>query len=53
MKKGVVAEPFLLPGGKVGEDIKVWRDLSSGADEKQMDAYLAQSMVFLKEKFNS
>mgnify|MGYP001079536576 FL=1 len=52
-EKGVVAEPFLLPGGKVGEDIKVWRDLSSGADEKQMDAYLAQSMVFLKEKFNS
>ena len=27
--KAVVAEPFLLPGGSVGADIKVWRDWSS------------------------
>ena len=50
--KAVVAEPFLLPGGSVGADIKVWRDLSNGADEAQMDRYLTESMTFLKEKFN-
>ena len=49
--KCVVAEPFLLAGGKVGADIKVWRDLSNGADDEQMDKYLTESMKFLKEKF--
>ena len=28
--KGVVMEPFLMPGGEVGRDIKVFRDLSVG-----------------------
>ena len=50
--KAVVAEPFMLPGGSVGADIKVWRDLSNGADGAQMDKYLIESMAFLKEKFN-
>jgi len=40
-----------LAGGKVGADIKVWRDLSNGADDEQMDKYLTESMKFLKEKF--
>ena len=50
--KAVVAEPFMLPGGSVGADIKVWRDLSNGADGAQMDKYLIESMAFQKEKFN-
>ncbi|MDO4337413.1 MAG: sugar phosphate isomerase/epimerase [Eubacteriales bacterium] len=49
--KGVVMEPFLLSGGAVGRDIRVWRDLSNGADEAQMDEYLKNSLVFLKSKF--
>ena len=49
--KGVVMEPFLLKGGEVGRDIRVWRDLSSGADSEQMDEYLKTSLKFLKEKF--
>ncbi|HEY54049.1 MAG TPA: sugar phosphate isomerase/epimerase, partial [Caldilineae bacterium] len=28
----VVMEPFLMPGGQVGSDIKVFRDLSVGLD---------------------
>lgn len=28
----VVMEPFLMPGGEVGRDIKVFRDLSAGLD---------------------
>ncbi len=50
-EKGVVMEPFLLSGGDVGKDIRVWRDLSNGADEAQMDEYLRKSLVFLKNKF--
>lgn len=48
--KGVVMEPFLLKGGSVGHDIRVWRDLSNSADEKTMDEYLKKSLIFLKEK---
>jgi D-psicose/D-tagatose/L-ribulose 3-epimerase len=32
----VVMEPFVRMGGTVGSDIKVWRDLSQGADEAGM-----------------
>ena len=43
----VVMEPFLLKGGSVGKDIKVWRDLSGGADEAKMDQMLADAVKFL------
>lgn len=49
--KGVVMEPFLLKGGEVGHDIRVWRDLSNGADEAKMDEYLKTSLEFLKKNF--
>lgn len=50
-QKGVVMEPFLKCGGAVGKDIRVWRDLSEGADEETMDRYLKESLAFLKMKF--
>jgi len=50
-KKGVVMEPFLLNGGAVGRDIRVWRDLSNHADTAMMDQYIADSLKFVKEKF--
>lgn len=28
----VVMEPFLVPGGEVGRDIKIWRDIMPGCD---------------------
>lgn len=49
--KGVVMEPFLLHGGEVGRDIRVWRDLSNGATPEMMDEYLCNSLAFLKKKF--
>lgn len=49
--KGVVMEPFVTMGGQVGRDIKVWRDLSGGASEAQMDADMKQSLQFLKNSF--
>ena len=50
-EKGVVMEPFLKCGGEVGRDIRVWRDLSHGADEDALDKYLRQALSFLKDKF--
>ena len=47
----VVMEPFVTMGGKVAEDIKVWRDLSGGADEAQMDRDIKESLEFLKKNF--
>ena len=49
--KGVVMEPFVLEGGQVGKDIKVWRDLSGGADTGKMDQDIRESLVFLKKAF--
>jgi D-psicose/D-tagatose/L-ribulose 3-epimerase len=49
--KGVVMEPFYYPGGQVGEDIKVWRDLSEGASFEEMNERIAGSLEFLREKF--
>ena len=44
----VVMEPFISPGGQVGEDIRVWRDLSGGADEAEIDAKAGRSMPVYK-----
>lgn len=52
-QKGVVMEPFLLSGGAVGKDIRVWRDLSDHADAAKMDEYLAESLKFLKKNFEA
>ena len=50
--KCVVMEPFLLSGGSVGDSIRVWRDLSDGADRTKMNEYIADSLSFLRETFN-
>ncbi len=41
----LVMEPFVLPGGQVGHDIAVWRDLMPGAD---LDAEAARSAEFVR-----
>lgn len=48
-QKAVVMEPFLLSGGAVGRDIRVWRDLSNGATMEQMDDLIRNSLVYLKK----
>jgi len=47
----VVMEPFVLQGGQVGKDIKVFRDLASAADEAKMDADIKSGLEFLKRNF--
>lgn len=44
----IVMEPFVKTGGEVGRDIKVWRDLSDGADNDQMDADIKGALKFIK-----
>lgn len=47
----VVMEPFVRPGGIVGADIKVWRDLSDHADDAKLDADIKESLEFVKKEF--
>ena len=46
----VVMEPFLMPGGEVGRDIKVFRDLSIGFD---MDAEARKACQFIRGKLQA
>ena len=43
----VVMEPFVVPGGEVGRDISVYRDLRHGLD---LDAEAARSAEFVRAK---
>ena len=44
----VVMEPFVVSGGQVGDDIKVWRDLVKDAGEEALDRDAAESVKFLR-----
>jgi D-psicose/D-tagatose/L-ribulose 3-epimerase len=44
-------EPFVLMGGQVGQDIKVWRELLPGAGEKELDLEAANSVSFIRKLF--
>jgi len=46
----VVMEPFVKPGGEVGEAIRLWRDLSGDADEAQLDLKASQALTFVRSK---
>ena len=47
----VVMEPFVLMGGSIPYDIKVWRDLSGGASEAELDRIAGDACAFLKKLF--
>lgn len=47
----VVMEPFVRPGGGVGADIKVWRDLSDNASDEKLDEDIAESCRFVRKTF--
>ena len=49
--KNVVMEPFVIMGGEVGSDIKIWRDISKGASQEQLDADARDSVAFLRRSF--
>ena len=45
----LVMEPFMKPGGQVGKDIRVFRDLSDNAPIEKMDRLAAEAAAFVKE----
>ena len=45
-KGNVAMEPFVRMGGKVGEDIKIWRELEPGITEAKMDADAKSALEF-------
>ncbi|MDR0381690.1 MAG: sugar phosphate isomerase/epimerase [Oscillospiraceae bacterium] len=47
----VVMEPFVKTGGEVGRDIRLWRDLSDGADTAALDREAARSVAFIRGLF--
>jgi len=49
----VVMEPFVRMGGTVGSDIKIWRDISCGADEARLDADAASALEFERYMFET
>lgn len=44
--KAVVMEPFVRMGGKVGEDIKIWREIVDDVSEARLDADARQALLF-------
>ncbi len=47
----VVMEPFVIKGGQVGQDIRVWRDLLDDVSEERLDRDAAGSVRFLRSVF--
>lgn len=45
----ICMEPFVLPGGEVGRDIRIWHDISRGATEEQLDRDAAGAVQFLRQ----
>jgi D-psicose/D-tagatose/L-ribulose 3-epimerase len=49
--KGIATiESFIVTGGQIGKDVGLFRDLSNGADNKQLDGYLKESLNYIKQK---
>lgn len=44
----VVMEPFVKTGGTIGRDIRVWRDLSDGANEARLDEDARAALQFCR-----
>jgi len=47
----IVSEPFVKMGGRVGSDIKVWRNIIPDVSEKRIDDDAAASAAFLRGLF--
>jgi D-psicose/D-tagatose/L-ribulose 3-epimerase len=49
----IVMEPFVQSGGPVGRDLRIWRDLSGGADQQKLDQDLTEGLQFLKQQIGT
>ena len=48
----IVTEPFVMDGGEVGRDIRVWRPLMDDTSEARLDADAAASVKFMHSVFD-
>ena len=46
----IVMEPFLKPGGPVSRDVALWRDLSNGASDEELDRQGREACAFVRRK---
>ncbi len=46
-----VMEPFVMPGGTIGSEVKVWRNLVEDTSEAALDADAKNSLQFVKHVF--
>jgi D-psicose/D-tagatose/L-ribulose 3-epimerase len=46
----IVMEPFMRPGGSVSRDVAVWRDLSNGATDEELDVRGRRAGQFVRNK---
>ena len=46
-----VMEPFVMTGGTIGSEIKVWRDLVPNATEEQLDRDAAGAVAYVRHVF--
>ncbi|MBQ9505445.1 MAG: sugar phosphate isomerase/epimerase, partial [Lachnospiraceae bacterium] len=46
-----VMEPFVMKGGTIGQEIKVWRDLVADATEEKLDADAEGAVRFVRHVF--
>jgi D-psicose/D-tagatose/L-ribulose 3-epimerase len=47
-----VMEPFVMKGGGIGSDIKIWRDLVLDSSEAALDRDAKKSLQYVKQVFN-
>lgn len=47
----VVMEPFVMPGGTIGSEIKVWRNLVDDVSEDSLDKDAKGALDFVKHVF--
>lgn len=47
----VVMEPFVICGGEVGKDIRIWRDLKEDCTEQVLDREAEESLKFIRKVF--
>ena len=50
-KGAAVMEPFVMKGGTIGSEIKVWRDLLDDTSEERLDADAKASLNYVRHVF--
>jgi len=47
----IVLEPFVMMGGPVARDVRVWRNLVDNIEEEALDQYAKESLEFIRSSF--